>query len=316
MTHLFVKAVILTCRSWQRIGSEFLFRCLFFDEPSKMLVLCTLFDSQPALGRWTRRIHVTLRIRPAMNDLDYAVVPILIRHCPNLEILMIGHDSHILFGSMVDMLSTYCSKSLQTVHWSLPIEELPKVICALDSLPSLTSVHIGFYLSVGVYYHPGAASDIVLDLPNICQLSLKGYVEEFMEQACGWNMPSLKSFSLDLPYNRIEQLDIIQFLTRHGSQLTFLDIYSIPAYDVASVLDHCPLLQTFAFNASWLLPISHDDDLEDDPDDISSPLIRQTHQHITHIGLHDLQSCLRGRRRPAYPKWKCVRALSPSLWTD
>jgi hypothetical protein len=343
----FAKAIISTCKSWQRIGSEFLFRCLFFDEASKMRALCTLFDSEPALGRWTRRIHLDLLTRwSGMNDLDSAVLPLLIQHCPNLEILMITREIYHPFGSMVDTLSTYCSTSLQTVHWSLQIEELPKVIWALDSLPSLVSVHIGFHQSSWEDYHLGAANNIVLDLPNLRQLSLSGPVEEFMEQACGWNMPSLKSFSLDRGHVRIEQPDIVEFLTHHGSQLTFLDIYSIPAYDVARILDLCPLLQTFAFNADWLLPKSHDDDSEEDPDDIGGPLIHQPHQHITHIGLHGLLYAFDvgyaaayasgdlmeahikirenndrnfdslTRRRADFPKLKHVRALSPVLLRD
>jgi hypothetical protein len=327
----FAKSVISTCKSWRRIGSGFLFRCLFFEEGGKMHTFSTLFDSAPVLGQRTRRIHVGERV--SCYELECDLVP-LIRHCPNLEIVIIEGVMFNPFGSIVDSLSTHCSNSLQSIHWSLPINELPKVIWALDSLPSLTSIHVEFFLSSWEDYHLGAANDIVLDLPNLCQLSLEGHVEEFMEQACKWNMSSLKSFSLDLRYKSIAQSYIIQFLSHHGSKLTFLDIYSIPAYDVARILDLCPSLQTFAFNADWPLPAYPSKDPEDF-DNIGGPLIHQPHQHITHIGLHGLQFAFNvrnvtsdsgahrkrkenndrnfyslTRRRADFPKLNCVRVLS------
>jgi hypothetical protein len=99
----------------------------------------------------------------------------------------------------------------------------------------------------------------------------------------------------------------------------FLDINSFHTYDVARILDLCPLLRTFAFNADWALPTSH-----------GSPLICQPHQHITRIGLHSLQSAFvatlyasinnaknndrnfdsLARCWVNFPKLNCVRVLS------
>jgi hypothetical protein len=318
-----VKAIILTSKSWQRIGSKYLFRCLFFDERERMLALCTLFDSQPVFGRWTRRIHVA-------SSSFGALLCNLIRHCPNLEILSISEPmSH--WGTFGDSLSTHCPISLQTVHWTVSFQPLSQVIWAICTLPSLKSIHLELHYPA--WEDLGAAvsdSGNFLDHPNLRQLSLQGNVAEFMKRACRWNMPSLKSVSLNCDCARP---DIVQFLICHGSKLTFLDIYSTPraAYDVAKVLDLCPLLHTFAFNADWVLPTSH-----------GSPLIRQPHQHITHIGLHGLQSAFNVRYIPAsdldahvnytknndrnfdsltrcwvnFPKLNCVRVLNPILLWD
>jgi hypothetical protein len=190
----------LTCKSWQCIGVKFLFRCLYFAEPERMISISALFDSQPLLGRWTRRIHV----------LTHNVAP-LIRQCPNLQILSItGFMSWLTFVSVVDSLTTPCSIPLQTIHWVVSCH-LSQVIWALDHLPSLTSICLELHMSTSK--HLGAAvnnSNSILNLPNLRQLSLKRNVGEFMKRACGWKMPSLKSISLECDDG---QLDIVQFLT-------------------------------------------------------------------------------------------------------
>jgi hypothetical protein len=154
-------------------------------------------------------------------------------------------------GSIVDSLPTHCSMYLLAVNWAVPFQ-LSQVICALDSLPSLTSICLELHCPPSNDLGPVVTdSASFLDLPTLRQLSLGRYVKELMERACRWKTPSLKSFSLDLDYNLIERPDIVQFLTHHGSKLIFLDIDSSHTYDVAKILDLCPLLQTFAFNADW-----------------------------------------------------------------
>jgi hypothetical protein len=285
---IFAKAIILTCKLWQRIGSGLLFRCLFLEERSKMFAFRTKFDSEPVLGRWTRRIHVPRQIsRSSVIDL----VP-LIRLCPNLEILIIEERICNTFDLMVDSLFTHCSKSLQTVHWIVPFQAFPKVIWALEFLPSLTSVYLEFYSPTREDYLVAASdSDGLLDLPNLVQLSLRRDVRELMNRACRWKMPSLKSFSLDCGYYVYDEPDIIQFLIHHGSKLTFLDIYSFHN-NVTKILDLCPLLQTLTFNADSPLTTSHDEDSEENPDGTGYRLI---HQNMTHIGLHGLQSAFNVR---------------------
>ena len=147
----------MTCKKWRHLGSEFLFRTLFFNVPSKLLLLCGALDSSSAaaaaastvsssLGWWTRRIHLTRYYVTSnhgipMADLENALVSI-IRHCPNLEIFIIEWPMGHTFGPVADALATYALRSLRTVHWCVPRSAIPKVIWALDSLPYVLAAHI------------------------------------------------------------------------------------------------------------------------------------------------------------------------------
>jgi hypothetical protein len=74
------KAIIATCKNWRRLGSEFLVRCLFFDDPTKLQSLSAVFVRDPSLGWWTRRIHITryyAREDSTMEDMVNALVNII-----------------------------------------------------------------------------------------------------------------------------------------------------------------------------------------------------------------------------------------------
>lgn len=74
------KAIISTCKTWRRLGAEFLVRCLFFDDPTKLQHLSAIFVRDPNLGWWTRRIHITryyARENSTMDDMANALVNII-----------------------------------------------------------------------------------------------------------------------------------------------------------------------------------------------------------------------------------------------
>ena len=228
-----------------------------------------------------------------MSDMENALISI-IRHCPNLEIFVVEWPMGASFGPIADALATYVCKTLRTVHWNVPYETLSKVIWALDSLPYILSAHIEFEPPASESQedvHLGAASDLHLTLPNLQQLTLKGYFQEFLEQAIGWSIPSLKSLSFDFGNSRTDQPDVITFLTHHGSELIFLDLYCIPPLDVPKVLDLCPLLTTFNFNADWRFPLDDTESTDLTPSTTppsSSTIVHSPHANITSIGLHGL----------------------------
>ncbi|RDB18432.1 hypothetical protein Hypma_000341 [Hypsizygus marmoreus] len=352
------KAIVSTCKAWHRMGSELLFRCLFFNDPRKLLSLCETLDSSSAtattvsssLGWWTRRIHLTsYRRSTTISELEDAFISV-IRHCPNLEIFIVDVPMEKTFGPVADALATYTLKSLRTVHWTVSCEALPKVIWALDSLPNIVCAHINF--DTNKSEDPeciplGSASGLRLNLPRLQQLSLRGYFGQFLEQAVGWSIPSLKSFTFDCGTHRTDQPDAVGFLTAHGAKLVFLDLNCIPALNVAKILDLCPRLTTFSFNADWRVqPPSQEVQANGGSTTTSqtmSILVNQPHQNITTIGLHGLMYAfgvgfaaeissgdpLRAHvirrsndlnvaalNRSNFPKLLRVRTLSPSMLTD
>ncbi|KDR66534.1 hypothetical protein GALMADRAFT_80689 [Galerina marginata CBS 339.88] len=342
------KAIISTCRQWRELGSEFLFRCLHFSDPKKLLSLCSILDSSAATattatssyGWWTRRIHLS-RHHPSstgqelsMADLENVLVSI-IRHCPNLEIFIVERPMGTAFGPVADALATYAFRKLHTVQWSVPGESLSKVIWALNALPLITSVHIDFDSSVPTAQecaHLGSATDIHLELPFLEQLSLQGYVEEFIEQAAGWDLPGLRSFSFDSGTSPHDP-DIVEFVKAHGLPLILLDLNCVSVLDVATILGLCPNLSVFTFNADWRI---------EPHDDSASVLTHNPHPNLTTIGLHGLLSAfgvgylaarspddIRTRivhrsndlnmsalNRHNFPKLRCVRALSRFMLQD
>ena len=286
------QAIISTCQKWRRLGSEFLVRCLFFDNQTKLQQFHSVLCADPNLGWWTRRIHLTRYYSHTegmtMDDMASTLIAI-IQHCPNLEIFIINWPMGNAFGPIADALCRYCAKSLKTVHWHILNESLPKVIWALDSLKSLQAVHIEINMPTENENESnlGAASGLNLNLRHLTQLSLRGFCQEFIEQATGWSLPLLRSFSFDFDANtnKDDLPDITDFLTHHGTELIFLDLNCIPTLDTATILDLCPFLTTFTFNPDWFLPQSNPDSLSD-----TVTIVNRPHQSIIEIGCHGLLS--------------------------
>ncbi|KAJ6475925.1 hypothetical protein C8R47DRAFT_985632 [Mycena vitilis] len=292
------KAIVRTCKKWRDLGSEFLFRCLYFNNPARLLTLCAILDSSAAtttatasLGWWTRRIHLTRFYANTTRGttpetLQDALISI-IRHCPNLEIFIIDWPLTVsTFGPIADALATFASKSLRTLHVNVPTSALPKVIWALDSLPRIFAAHVELEpctaleeLETSDDTHLGAAGDITLRFPHLQQLSVQGQIQEFVEQATGWTLPALRHVSLNCGTRRVDLPDTLAFLAVHGAPLLFLDLYSIPAMPLQRILAACPALKTLAFNADWRV-VRADDDDDDEP-----PL---AHERLSSLGLHGL----------------------------
>lgn len=292
-----LQSIIAACRTWRRLGTEFLVRCLFFDDPTKLRHLCNILDRDPSLGWWARRLHIThyhyLNGRgPRMDDFEKPLIAILQR-CPNLEIFIVDWPMSSAFGPIADTLSMSCL-NLRTVHWHVPSELLSKVIWALDTLPNLVAVHLEFAAAIveSDTITLGSAQDVKLKLPNLQQLFLKGFCQDFMEQATGWSLPLLRSFSFHFGNNIVDIPDVIAFLAQHGTTLLFLDLYCIPTLDVRAILDFCPFLTTFCFNLDWKIPPAPNSDTNpDQPEDeamLPITLTNRPHDHIQHIGLHGL----------------------------
>ncbi|KAF9240411.1 hypothetical protein BU15DRAFT_74003 [Melanogaster broomeanus] len=328
------KSIITACKTWRRLGTEFLVRCLFFDDPTKLRDLCSILDRDPSLGWWARRLHITHFLSgrgPTMDDFENPLISIL-QQCPNLQIFIVDWPMSSAFGPIADTLGTYCH-NLRTVHWHVPSELLSKVIWALDTLPNLVAVHVEFDAAVqeSDTITLGSAQDVKLKLPNLQQLFLKGFFQDFLEQATEWSLPMLRSFSFDFGTNRHDLPDVVSFLAQHGTTLLFLDLNCIPALDVRTILDLCPFLTTFCFNLDWkIAPIPNPDLNDEDVAMLPITLANRPHDHIQHIGLHGLlhafgvgcaaaaqtiatsKHCTKSR----FQKLERVRVLSPRVLQD
>lgn len=235
-----------------------------------------------------------------MADLEDALVSV-IRHCPNLEIFIVDWPMGETFGPVADALVTYAVKSLRVVHWHVPSNGLAKVIWALSALPFIIAGHIHFGAPTpddedSADAHLGAASNVNLTLPHLQQLSLRGHCQEFVEQAAGWTIPLLKNMTFDCGSLRTEMPDIVSFLKTHGAQLYFLDVNCIPPFDVRTILDLCPMLSAFCFNADWRVqqpgeevPAPGSITMAHATDSLMmSKLVNNPHPNISMIGLHGL----------------------------
>ena len=265
------------------------------------------------------------------DNFENALVSI-IQHCPNLEIFIVEQPLKGAFGPVADALKTYSSRRLRTVHWNVTGDALSKVIWALDSLPCLVSAHIDIETPVPSDQECamlGSASNLPLRLSNLQQLSLRGFISEFLEQSEGWDMPSLRIFSIDSGTSQFDTPDVVAFLTAHGLNLVVLDLnLSVdPPLDVPTILDICPSLTTFIFNADWRI----------NQTGAYSSITKRPHPHISTIGLHGLSyafgtfeggdwspllTTIRRRHndlnmaalnKADFPKLQRIRALSQSM---
>ncbi|KAL7285170.1 hypothetical protein PYCCODRAFT_1365884 [Trametes coccinea BRFM310] len=275
------KAIMSTCRTWRRLGYEFFYRFLFFSNPRNIQRVCALMDRDTQLGWWTRRLHVTRYFAgggTTMETTQNSLVSI-IRHCPNLEIFVVNWPLSNTLKAIGDALCTYCPQTLRVLHINIPTTSLPKLIFMLQSLPALVTAHIEFDGTPPEQINLGAASDLELTLPALRHLSLRGPFQDFLEEAIGWSMPSLRALCLDFVNHRDDFPDLLEFLRMHGSELTLLDLNIIPTLDVPTILDLCPLLTTFTFNPDWRIPAWEHPSLNTFP---------RPHHNITTIGLHHL----------------------------
>ncbi|KAI0080119.1 hypothetical protein K474DRAFT_1590845 [Panus rudis PR-1116 ss-1] len=279
-----LKAVASTCKSLRQYVSEFLYKSLFFTNAAHIQTLAFLFDQDRNLGKWARRIHI---VRYPVEDkvhMQDVLEPLLsiVRRSRKLQFFIAECPVLGSFAPIADALCCSCSRTLRTLHLNLSSDEMAKVIWTLDLLPALVSLHLDFAAPSGDIVL-GSASGLALTLPNLQQLSLRGFVAEFIEEATAWVFPSLRIVSFDFMHFHEDLPDILEFLTHQGRNLTFLDIYSIPPLDVASVLDLCPMLQTFAFNMDWRLPVD-----ASVTNTTVAKLVHSPHMNITTIGCYEL----------------------------
>ena len=291
---------MFTCKQWYRIAYHLLFRCIFLSDIMRLPPLCLILDQYAWLGWYVKRLHLVRYYSPKRFTIAHVenMLVSVIHHCPNLELFTVEWPITSSFPAIADSLVTYSAKSLRSVQWKIGPDCLAGLIWALDALPGLVSVSIDFENSpISASATPpdgasevedtspllGTASHISLTLNNLQQLTLRGHSQEFIEQAIGWTLPVLQSFTLDFAAHRNNLPDIAEFLKNHGSQLTFLDLNTIPALDLPEILAACPVLTSFSFNPDWRLPFH-----ADRGDGVPTTLLREPHPHITHIGLHQL----------------------------
>jgi hypothetical protein len=105
-------------------------------------------------------------------------------------------------------------------------------------------------------------------------------VGTLLEQLRGWDLPSLHSFSLDNGISIQEPQNLVEFFKHHGSKLVLLDLNLKNSIDISLILDLCPSLHTFAFNADRRVT-SH-------TSQNNITIVNRPHQHISIIGLHGL----------------------------
>lgn len=221
------------------------------------------------------------------NEEDFAetttILSSMIHLCKNLEVLFIDLPLVDTFSGMANALCIYRPRKLQTLYLHTALDQLRSVILTLDTLASsLIHVHIEIRGSVLEEVKLGVMSGIVITFPRLRQLSLCGHISDFVEQASSWEFPELEMLTLDcLPYNE-GMPDIEELLRNNGTQLTHLDINAISTstVNVPSLVDLCPQLQMFSFNADWHFPDNGRD---------TAVLVRVPHPNITFIGLHGLR---------------------------
>ena len=294
-----VQAIMFTCKQWYRIAYHLLFRYIFLSDIIRLPPLCLVLDQHAWLGWYVKRLHVVRYYNPrrfTAAHVENMLVTVL-QHCPNLEVVTVEWSITQSFPAIADSLVSYSAKSISSVQWKIGLDCLAGLIWALDALPSLVSLSVDFEnVSISVTPPDGAsevledtspllgtASHISLSLDCLQQLTLRGHSQEFIEQTIGWSLPVLQSFTLDFAAHRNNLPDVEEFLKHHGMQLTYLDLNTIPAFDLAGILASCPMLTSFSFNPDWRLPFHADVN-----DDRPATLMREPHLRITHIGLHQL----------------------------
>ncbi|TEB38425.1 hypothetical protein FA13DRAFT_1620823 [Coprinellus micaceus] len=291
--------LMLVCKQWYSVAYELLFRCLYFNSPLKLFEVVKILDTQTgaaatenSLGWWTRRVHVCRysaqelgELGIQLEDMQWALLTI-IKHCPNLEIFHIDWPMKEAFGEVAVALYKHAQRSLRVVHFNVPRNALKKVIWALNALKFIVAAHIEFESGPKdpddeeESLNLGSAGQHQLNLKYLYQLSVVGFAKEFLEQALQWPMPSLRVFSYNTgSYTGAVPAVIHDFLKVHGDGLEFLDLDTYLPLEIANILDQCPQVTTFAFNADCRITPHND---------VESEIVNRPRSNVHTIGIHGL----------------------------
>ncbi|KAJ7113223.1 hypothetical protein C8R44DRAFT_882229 [Mycena epipterygia] len=107
-------------------------------------------------------------------------------------------DNWLAFGAIADALVKFTSASVRTLHINIPASEIPQIIGTLNALSSIVAA----------------------------QIELE--INEFLEQATGWELPALRRLST--------AIDTIRFLSAHGTHLLALDLFYVPAMPLPRIM--------------------------------------------------------------------------------
>ncbi|TDL24540.1 hypothetical protein BD410DRAFT_719195 [Rickenella mellea] len=328
------RAIVSTCRLWRQTGTEFLFRCILISSMLRLKSLCALLDKEFKLGWWTKRVHVYKDLRGPTKDLTFADLEdgmtSLLRHCPNLTLFISDIPMERTFRSIAETLYTFCPNTLRSFQCIMPHDAQSKAIVALHRMQGLESLRIEICApdsdTEKSLYKAGGFIEV--SLPELEDLCLRGFIQDFVEQVAEWHLPSLSSLCLDFGTNRHDFPDLLEFMSNHGPLLETLDLRSLPTLDVPEILSICVNLHTFCFNLDWAL---------------GGTLTNTPHTNIQRLGLHGLRhafgvgyiallaavrpfdsaiarrsndSNFSALTRYEFPSLKVVRALDPMLLKD
>jgi hypothetical protein len=286
------QAIVLTCRKFYTIAYDSLFRYIFLPTPRRLASVVNILNTEPELALRTRR----LQLFSAPPDTASALLLRgILRQCKHLEVLVIdGVMSQKVFGELAGDLR----KSLKAIEFSLATDCLPKLIAMLSGRPRLECISLTFFhpvkkrTSIGTATSEfdvplGAVSNITLALSSLLQLTVRGPCSAFVEQAAGWTLPRLQTFTIDSGAEQSDLPDLVEFLTSHGEALEYLDVDGLEPVPIKDILALCPMLTTLIFNPDWRLVPANED-----INHAAAVLTQGPHDAITHIGLHGLHDAL------------------------
>lgn len=243
-----------------------------------------MLDSSPPLdtamspyGSQTKRIHVGPYTYPGSGssvEEHQENITGIIRHCPNVELFIIERQLGSSLGPIMDALVRHASGSVHTIYLNIAGESVSNLILGLSALPRIISAHINVETSDSLTNeaaYPGQG------LPYLQQILLRGYVATLLKQLGRWDLPLLCSLSLESCTSIHNPPDVEGFLRRHGTNLVLLDLKTY--VNVPLILDLCPNLHTFIFNADWRI---------EPHNGVASTIVNQPHQQLITVGLHGL----------------------------
>ncbi|CAL1695411.1 unnamed protein product [Somion occarium] len=274
-----LKTVTLTCRNWRQLISEFMFEALCFNDLNHFNQFFALLERDPTVWKWVRRISIMPFLHANRWDTSETLNTLasILQRCRRIEVLAADFPLKASFSPLADVLCTR-ARGLRTLRLNVSAKYIKKVILILESLSSLSYLHLEIAGSTSDDVKLGAVSGMALSFPRLRQLCLHGLIADLVEEACAWDFPSLEMVSLDFLHHH-DLPDLQEFLRSHGALLTFLDIDSTSSMDVASILELCPNLQAFAFNLDWRLPSTVSG---------AAALVNSPHPNLTFIGCHGL----------------------------
>lgn len=310
------KAITGVCKSWRRVGLEFLYEDIVFHHIGQIAVLIRILEANCELGKLVKSVTIYCFIPPGYDRLFKDQLRRIFDYCPLatcLNYFPLHPSSWLLLPCTNPLDETLCSLTSNITHLEcgirVPFVNLVEALQLCKSLTWLSFQAPAYGISPSDLATISTAPKLCLDRLETLRCTLTEHnPSQITIISRSWSMPSLRRLRINL-HNIPEYMDhYIEFFQKYGGGLKYLHLYpySLLKHDHVCFripLEYCPELEHLVLSCDTsVAPLRH---LKLKWIDLWGPKHPDGHRGLrrSHFG------------RAAFPAFQSLRRLDSGLLT-